>query len=323
MGVFTAVTDEEFLHWVQPSFGFSKVSALSPVEDGFQNTNYYFWGDHKKYVFTIFENTPEDYVDYYVDFVRLLATRNAPVPASLFPRISAGRWWHKKPCCISPFLPGSVLATPKETHCYKLGRMTAHLHINSETYPMKPVPYGAAWLATTRDKLLQQTTEPLPPAIRDFLPRAVHSALKFYTQPLPWRACHTDMHRSNVLWDQDKISGVIDFYSGGAAPLIFDLGILVCNWCLDPSAPGKTFSLPLVKSLLTGYQSLRALTPEEKEYLSGAVIAAAVKFWVWCLNERYFLREALMMTPKDPKEFHEISLKAFELGPGDWIKNCC
>ena len=30
-----------------------------------------------------------------------------------------------------------------------------------------------------------------------------------------------------------------------------------------------------------------------------------------------------MMTPKDPKEFHEISLKAYELGPGDWIKDCC
>ena len=142
MGVFTAVSDEEFSRWVQPAFGFSTVSALSPVEDGFQNTNYYFWGDHKKYVFTIFENTPEDYVDYYVDFVRLLAARNAPVPASLFPKISAGRWWQKKPCCISPFLPGTVLAAPGETHCYKLGRMTAHLHINSQTLSHEA---GALW----------------------------------------------------------------------------------------------------------------------------------------------------------------------------------
>ena len=325
MGVFTTVVDEEFARWVKPAFGFSTVGALAPVEDGFQNTNYYFFGDEKKYVFTIFENIPEDYVDYYINFVRHLADRDAPVPASLYPVNSTGGRWGHKPCCISPFLPGTVLDTPRETHCYKLGRMVAHLHLNSPTYPMKIPPYGAGWLTDTRDKLLHMAPDALPTEARYLLREAVRHAQIFYTRPVPWQACHTDLHRCNVLWDQDEISGVIDFYSGGGAPLLFDLGILVSNWCLVPAPADaeQKFSPALLKALLAGYQSLRPLTAAEKEYFGGAVIAAAVKFWAWCLNEKYFPRPAVMMTPKDPTQFHRISQKAYELGPGDWIKDYC
>ena len=325
MGVFTTVVDEEFSRWVQPAFGFSAVGALAPIEDGFQNTNYSFTADGKKFVFTIFENTAAEYVEYYIDFVRHLAQCDAPVPASLRPDAPTGLLWQEKLCCISPFLPGDVLDTPQETHCYKLGRMVAHLHLNSQKYPMKIPPYGAGWLTDTRDKLLRMAPEPLPPASQEFLVQAVHQALKFYTRPVPWQACHTDLHRCNVLWEHDEISGVIDFYSGGGAPLLFDLGILVSNWCLEPrpAAGPQNFSPALVKALLAGYQSLRPLTAVEKQHFGGAVIAAAVKFWSWCLNEKHFPRPAVMMTPKDPTQFHQISLKAYELGPGDWIKNYC
>ena len=237
MAVFTQVNNDEFIEWVKPEFGFAQASALEPITEGFQNTNYEFIGDGQKYVFTIFEKLRADQVRYYSDFMHYLGHGAVPVSVPLSPKNTSGEIWQGKPCLLAPFLPGSPQNNPEPSHCFKLGAAIAQLHLAGQEFAPRPPPYDAAWLQKISARLLEQVpVADFPAPERALVQAGVEQAQSFHMLPLPRGVSHADLHKGNVLWQGAEISGIIDFYSGGGIILIFDLGLCACNWCFD--APG-------------------------------------------------------------------------------------
>lgn len=310
MAVFTHVTLDEAAAWARRHFGFTAVSALSPIAEGIENTNYLLHADNRRYVLTIFEVWDSPVVAYCADLIRHLAAQGAPAPAPLHPATAEGNSWYNKPCLLTPFIEGAPQQSPTLEKCRKMGATVAGLHRSAGSFSMNfPNPRGAAWRRQTAPKL----SAVLSPGERETLATALVEDGRFAELPLPAAACHCDLFRNNVLWQNGEITGIIDFYFGGEEVLIFDLAVCACDWCFNHDT--DEFDAARLAALLDGYESRRALCDLEQAHFHHALRAAALRFWISRLYDLHFPRPARVLSPHDPRQFSRILAQAQKQPP--------
>jgi len=114
------------------------------------------------------------------------------------------------------------------------------------------------------------------------VPRAACIELEFQalhrTLDLP-RVLFTPIcFRDNVLFDGDRIGGVIDFYFAGIDALLFDVAVTVNDWCVDPA--GEIDS-GRATALVGAYRRAREFTRVEQQAWPVLLRAAALRFWLF------------------------------------------
>lgn len=313
MAVFTQVSPKEASDWAQLHFGLAAVDALSPIAEGIENTNYLLSAGGQKYVFTIFEVWDLPMAEYYAALMRHLSAGGASVPAPLSPREEDGKRWQDKPALITPFVEGAWRQNPDAQECGKMGAAVAALHLSAAHFvPRMDQPRGAQWRRQTAQKLHAL----LPQNMRDTLKQALDADARFYDLPLPAAACHCDLFRNNVLWQDGEVAGIIDFYFGGEDALVFDLAVCICDWCWLPDLDdGGNFDDQRLGALLAGYEQLRPLCDLERTKFHDALQSAALRFWISRLYDLHFPREAKLLSPHDPQHFERIYMRARERTP--------
>ena len=50
---------------------------------------------------------------------------------------------------------------------------------------------------------------------------------------LPNGMIHSDLFRDNVLARGDKVTGIIDYYYSFNGPLIYELAVIINDWCVN------------------------------------------------------------------------------------------
>lgn len=88
-------------------------------------------------------------------------------------------------------------------------------------------------------------------------------------QALPKGMIHEDLGKRHVLWQKNKIVGIIDFDRSYYGPLILDLGQACRGWCFINN--WKNWNNNNFKNLLSGYTKKRKLTLAEKKFLFTAI----------------------------------------------------
>lgn len=79
-------------------------------------------------------------------------------------------------------------------------------------------------------------------------------------QPLPRSWIHADLFPDNVIFDGERLVGLIDFEEICVDTCLLDLGIAAQGFCFEgPGARGEK-----LEALLEGYESQRPLTPRER-----------------------------------------------------------
>ena len=122
---------------------------------------------------------------------------------------------------------------------------------------------------------------------------------------LPRGPVHCDLFRDNVLFESERISGLLDFYYACDDLLVYDLAIAVNDWAhvadgrLDPVACG---------ALLRGYAAERGLLEAEREAWNLVLRAAAMRFWLSRALDLARPRPGALTYAKDPQEFKRILL---------------
>ncbi|MGU9952180.1 MAG: homoserine kinase [Gammaproteobacteria bacterium WSBS_2016_MAG_OTU1] len=310
MAVFTEISFAQAEAWMSEHFGFASVSSLSPIAEGIENTNYLLVADSRRYVFTIFEIWDSDMTTYYAALTRHLSASGLPVPAPLLPLSDAGSVWEGKPCCLTPFIEGESHTSPTDVECSKMGQIIADLHVACASFSeTMPNPRGSAWRQDTAKQLQEHVSAETWQVLQTAL---IHDA-EFNQLPLPSAACHCDLFRNNVLWQNGNVAGVIDFYFGGDDALIFDLAVCACDWCFEHE--DGVFSAARLAALVEGYEQRRMLSDLERACFHNALHVAALRFWISRLYDIHYPRHAQMLAAHDPKQFEIIFLQAQQIPP--------
>lgn len=297
MAVYTEV-DTATVAAFAATMGLSNVTQLKPTSTGIENTNYFFHActtgsDHPtRWVLTLFEQLPAAELHYAMALTRHLAQAGFPVPAPLpvvttpaaAPAAAAGSGVAAltvpelagKPALICPAFPGQHPHPPNDQQCYTLGATLARIHLSSASFaPLRANDRGHAW----QDSASLRLAPALAPAERGLLLRTSQhwSALRPQIEALPHGITHNDLFTDNALFDGDKLTGIIDFYSACTDCWLYDLAVTVNDWCSDAN---EALVPERYQAMLAGYQSQRPLTSSEWVCWADMLQFAALRFWI-------------------------------------------
>ena len=117
---------------------------------------------------------------------------------------------------------------------------------------------------------------------------------------LPAGIVHADLFPDNVLFMENKVSGLIDFYFACNDVLALDLAVMLNAWCFEEDG---AFNLTKGRALLSAYQVSRTLLPAERAALPLLCRAAALRFLLTRLYDWVNHDPSALVRPKDPREY--------------------
>src|SRR3954469_24593942 len=232
MSVFTTVTPEELGAWLR-SYPLGTLVKLEGIAAGIENTNYFVTTTRGRYVLTLFEKLKAHELPFYMNLMTHLSTHGIPCaqPVADASHQVLGEL-NGKPAAILTCLPGADIKEADTRHCEIIGALLARMHIAGQSYSMEmPNPRGPHWWQAALPKVTPYLDENASAMLRAEVDLQVNHA----HPELPRGAIHADLFRDNVLWDNDRVGGVIDFYFACTDTFLFDVAITVNDWCFTPA----------------------------------------------------------------------------------------
>ena len=303
MSVYTPVSEGELAEWLR-NYAVGTLLALEPVKAGIENTNYFVTTTQGRYVLTLFERLPAEELPFYLDLMAHLARHGIPSPAPIadFSDQFLSRL-NGKPAALVTRLAGTSVDRPQAQECAELGALLARMHLAGRSYAgYLDNPRGPKWWRDAAH------------AVRAFLD-AGRSALldeelrfqSLYRFPdLPRGPVHADLFRDNALFDNGRISGVIDFYFAGIDCLLLDLAVCANDWCLVDAARDRRLDETKTRALLGAYAALRPFVALERGAWPVMLRAAALRFWLSRLYDQHLPRPGVLVHAHDPEHFRDI-----------------
>jgi homoserine kinase type II len=305
MAVFTPVSRDQLLAWLA-RYPVGALERFEGIESGIENTNYFVDTTGGRWVLTLFERLPAERLPFHLDLMRHLASRGIACPdpvadrdGALFSTL-AGR-----PAALVTRLPGRGVAQPSAAHCRPVGDLLARMHVEAlDDAGREPNPRGLDWCAKTAARLAPLLAPPQAALLADEIDAQRRFAAGSNRPALPASAVHADLFRDNVLFDGERLGGVIDFYFAGVDTWVFDLAVACNDWCIDDAS--GALDEPRFAALLDAYEARRPLTGPERTAWPLMLRAAALRFWLSRLDDLHRPRAAELVVPKDPAHFERI-----------------
>ena len=313
MAVFTSVSEAELTAWLG-DYSLGQLVELQGIASGIENTNYFVTTSNGRFVLTLFEILSADELPFYLNLMAHLARHGIPCPNPVANRSNQflGRL-NGKPACIVSRLRGKSTAAPNNEQCAAVGAMLAQMHIAGQGFSqIMPNPRGAAWRAATalqvRPFLDAQQAALLESEV------ALH-VQQNYSQLLQG-VIHADLFRDNVLLEENRIGGVIDFYFACSDALLYDIAITVNDWCMHSDC---TLDITKTKAFLRAYHAVRPLQENEHHAWPLLLRVAALRFWLSRLFDKYLPRDGELINAHDPRHFERILKNHIVAAPAVWL----
>ena len=310
MSVYTQITLEEAAAFTRHYQGVGEPTDLQGIHAGIENTNYFLTASGGRFVLTIFEKTKPSRLPYCLSVMALYAEHGIPC-ARPVPRHDSSYLGElkDKPAALVTRLPGeSPEGVPTINQCRLLGHYLAKMHRLAKELKMHQKPEREhRWWRQTADSVLSSLPLPDQKLLEEEL--AFQSDNDF-TQA-PGGAIHADLFRDNVLFEKETLSGILDFYYACDWPFVYDLAVVVNDWCF---IPGQGWDEERLRALLDAYQKERPIGETERMVWPGVLRAAALRFWLSRLNDKLFPRAGELTHIKDPDQMREILIANSESG---------
>ena len=300
MSVYTTVTREQLAAWLK-NYSIGPLVDLEGIPAGIENTNYFVTTDRGRYVLTLFERLAARELPFYLDLQDHLADRGVPSPKPVpDKRGSFLGELNGKPAAVVAFLSGKDLAAPSAEQCTLVGSMLARIHAAGASYSARmDNPRGPKWWT----KVMPDVVPFLGADDVALLREEVAYQARHRHDELPRGAIHADLFRDNVLFEDGRISGVIDFYFACTDALLYDVAIAVNDWCVTAA---RTLDAARATAFLDAYEKVRRFTPGEREAWPVMLRAGALRFWVSRLYDFYLPRPGELTHAKDPAHFRAM-----------------
>jgi homoserine kinase type II len=310
MAVYTKIAATEITAHLQ-NYQLGKLIGFKEIIEGIDNSNFILETEKGRFILTIFESRiDKNDLPFFINFKLHLAEKGILCPRPILDNSGLAITDLKgKKSTIVSFLSGSTLKTKEDgyydtitpNHCFEVGKSLAKLHEAATDFKMsRPNDLGVKGfrlLCAKFENLLEGYEKNLCSEILQNL----DILEKSWRLDLPSAASHLDLFPDNVFFDEnDKLSGVIDFYFAATDLLIFDFAIIVNAWCFDEK---NNFDQTKFNEMRRGYEEVRKFSNEEEQFLKIALIGAAMRFLLTRLNDMFFTPKDALVKIKNPQEY--------------------
>ena len=319
MAVYTQISIDE-LNLFLSKYNIDKINEFSGIKGGTSNSNYLLTADNKKFILTIFEErTNQENLPFYFDLMNHLNAHDIKCPEVI--KDKQGNFSNsikQKHAVITSFLTGSSLEKIKPIHCSNLGLTIAKMHNASEKLNIKREnELGFDKLGIIIEKL-----KTYKKYIDDEKLKFIEDEFLFLSREinkdLPSGIIHADLFPDNIFFEENNLTGIIDFYFSCNDFYAYEIAICLNAWCFEDS--NNEFNPTKAKYLLGSYNQERKFSNEEVEALPLLARASALRYLLTRLLDFYSHDDSDLILKKDPNEyisklkFHQSVRKASEYG---------
>jgi len=319
MAVYTQISIDE-LNVFLSKYNIDNINEFSGIKGGTSNSNYLLTADNKKFILTIFEErTNQENLPFYFDLMNHLNAHDIKCPEVI--KDKQGNFSNsikQKHAVITSFLTGSSLEKIKPIHCSNLGLTIAKMHNASEKLNIKREnELGFDKLGIIIEKLKRYKKH-----IDDEKLKFIEDEFLFLSREinkdLPSGIIHADLFPDNIFFEENNLTGIIDFYFSCNDFYAYEIAICLNAWCFEDS--NNEFNPTKAKYLLGSYNQERKFSNEEVEALPLLARASALRYLLTRLLDFYSHEDSDLILKKDPNEyisklrFHQSVRKASEYG---------
>ena len=306
MSVYTILKNKHIKE-ILSLYNIGSLKSFDGISDGITNTNYFLNTDKGKYVITIFEDIKKNKVTKYLKLMNFFSKKGLCSPEIMITKSGdVLTTVEKKPCSIMQKLSGKTVNESNSMLCKSLGGVIGTFHNFSQQY------HGI--ISNSRDikwieKTIKKIEGHLEPNQLNLIKHCSKVFKKIFSSNLPCGVIHSDLFRDNVLANNNKITGIIDYYYSFNGPLIYELAVIANDWCVNKNG---SINARKYHSFINSYNSVRIITTKEMKQMNNAMIAAGLRFYLSRLVDMIFPKVGEITHIKDPSTFENILKKRLE-----------
>ena len=114
---------------------------------------------------------------------------------------------------------------------------------------------------------------------------------------------HADLFPDNIFFENNKLSGIIDYYFSCFDFYAFEIAICLNALCFEGTKENLSFNVTKAKKFIDGNSSIRKLPDDEKKSLKIICKGAAIRFLLTRVFDYLNLIEGAIVKIKDPIEY--------------------
>jgi homoserine kinase type II len=301
MAVYTDIGFEE-LQGLLAGYEIGTPLAFKGIAEGVENSNFYLQTDRGAFIVTLYEKRVRTGdLPFFLGLMEHLAERGISCPLPVRARDGAQSFTLRgRSGAILTFLNGVSLRKPEAAHCAAAGRALAELHRAGSDFALR----RSNALGPDGWRELANATHARADAVERDLGGLISQSLadlaQHWPRDLPGGVIHADLFPDNVLFMQENVSGLIDFYFACDDMYAYDLAVTLNSWCFEPDG---AYNITKSKALIAAYQSGRPLTTEEQSALPLLMRGAALRFLLTRLYDWLNPDPNALVRPKDPRDY--------------------
>ncbi len=300
MSVYTVINEQELKAFLT-DYNLGELVTFEGISAGIENTNYFVDTTEGRFVLTIFEHHSFEELPYFLNIMAFMAEHQIPT-AHPEPTISNGylKQLKGKPAALVERLNGRGVEIPTVNQCAVMGEQLAKFHLaGQECEDFRNNDRGLDWMQATY-QLIQSH---LPADEQQMIENELAYQAEVCWKALPTGVIHADLFCDNALFNGDQLSGIIDLYYACNGAFLYDLAVMVNDWC---RLENLSFDTEKMAQMLSHYQQVRALSEAEKQAWPAALRLAALRFFLSRLKDKHLPREGEMTQIKDPNVFKSV-----------------
>jgi homoserine kinase type II len=309
MAVYTTLTNEQIAAHLEESYAVGTLDFAVGIAQGVENTNYLVAvkapsGAEEKYILTLYEKrvNPAD-LPFFLTLLEHVAVKGVACPKPIVRRDGqlVGKLAQKQASLVS-FLHGKSRTIIRNPHAASVGNVLGQLHCATADFAAtRANALSLEGWHKIYEKIKGRLDE-IQPGLEHLLHGEMAYAAQHFSEikELPHGVIHADLFPDNVFFEDDDVSGVIDFYFACNDALAYDVAITLNAWCFEQSGE---FSSTKSKLLLAAYQKKRLFTAAETAAFAVLLRGASLRFLLTRLHDWLHRDPAALVRPHDPLEY--------------------
>ena len=305
MAVFTKLKKSEIEEFLI-SYDIGKLEKFNEIVEGIENTNYKLICGGDPYILTIFEKrVNEKDLPFFMDLKLYLNQKNFKCPKPIVNNHNKiiNSLKEKKAVVIS-FIDGKKIKTPNSNDCLEIGRILGELHNISKGFNKK---IENSLNLSALKKIFSKCFDSNHLKFKELF-KEINNEINFLENSwpinLPSGIIHADLFKDNVFFEDGKISGVIDFYFSCYHFFLYDIAIVINDWCFQDN--GNKFNNQHFNSIIKGYSLSRELNNNETNSFNIILRVATIRIIITRLHDYIFHPNDAVVEKKDPFEYYNI-----------------